>query len=1838
MSYMSGVPLNPQYIVPVDLNIVASTVTTVNYVTVSTLNYATTPTYQNISSGSYTIYINSQSDVTLQTDRGLLSNIGYFNYSTVADTLIGSGNTQFMFQTKNDYSYFPLVSRVSPFSTAGWAIAWNGTMYVAAGQGLNTLATSVDGITWVPRGLTAPLLTTAGYTVTWNGSLWFVGGSSGGAVNTNLFLTSPDGVTWTSYVNCNITLGVTMSKGAWASGLPTGLGFAAIGDTSSSIYTSSNGITWTFRSSNYIGGIAWNGTYFVIASTTSTTYRSADGISWSSGTLPQGANLNSYGIAWSPTLGIWVCAGYVSAAVTVAPLSYSYDGLNWVACTMTSFVGSGAGMYDIAWNGTYFVTVGYTNATYVPCYYSSDGITFTTTGFYPPNICYAISWNGTVWVAGGASSTTSMFYNTSPNCTVAWTNSTNVFTTQCYDIKFNGTLLVAVGLGTNSIAFSTNGLSWTGIPTSNANFSSYGTGILWASDLGLWIALGLGTNRVITSPDAVNWTARDGPGSKTAVFGSAWSPPLNQWALVGSGTGFISTTKDFLGWQVNTIFTTQGWCVIWGNNIWVAGGGTSGTLIATSPDGVNWTPRMLSTQTVPNIPITSIVYGLAYNGSTYVAVGSGTNSIATSPDAITWTGQTLLTIFSTTGRGVTWSSALAIWVAVGTGTNSIAVSSNGTSWTPYTTTTIFATSGYGIVWNPTAATFIAVGAGTNTIATSVNAIQWLGTSLLNALMTTVYCIAWNGSYWVAGGTGANAIASSPDGINWTGGGAPGPSPTYGVAWNGYYWMSVGALSTSVFAYSQNAPYTTWTQAGSTGITGTGYGIIWWAYGGMWVACGSSSQIATITSTSPTVPSLTFTSRTGLTTSYAIAAYRGLIVVVGGPSPVCATSTDGITFTTNTAATPTYTVGGITTGYGVAYSPTLSRWVIAGVGTPTIAYSAFSSPNDRWSGINTSFNSAITTPIFTTQAFGVIWNGTYFVAVGQGTNVLATSADGSYWRLVAQPNTYTTIFRAVATRAPITVAAGNGTNPLCYSLDNGNTWVIGVNGAAIFTSQTYVTAWNGYIWVAGGAGTNTLASSLDGITWTARGIAILTTNCFDIIWADKVKLWVAVGNGTNSIATSPDGVNWTARSKVATTGFSGAGYRVGWNGSQFVAIGNGTPNSMALSTNGTAWTFIGAPITNLTSGYGGVAWNGVLWAVVSDAAATIWTSTNGFNWTSAATLTAGNCRHVAWNGKQFLVVGNSTYCATSPDGITWTNNNTQPQTTIVRSTWNHLTSMWMVASITAFTAVYMTPNGITWTQTHGAFSLGQASYYSFIWSNSLNLWAMGGGTSYNISTTPDASVWTNRVTTSMGTCYAVAWNGVYFVAGGGTTVQIYTSTDGFTWTTRTNGGLAVWTTVFCLAWSSYSQIWVAGGQNGASNGVLAYTNDATGATGWTLAPTGGNTIFGASGACYSIAVNNGANTPQFVAAGAVSNVFASSADGKNWTAQGTGGSTTFNNAAGAGARGIVYAKNMTAVGPWFAVGYWASGGGSIATSTNGTTWTTRTSTNTFGTAGFSIATNYDPYYFLPLVPPITSVFPGITITTIAPSTPSSGSVTYTTQSTHTLVQGQSITIASLTTAGYNGTFTVTTVTTNTFVVANATTGGTTTGQTGTITGYPTNGSVSYTTGGAPKLAVNQSVVITGLTTAGYNVNFSLVTATTATTFTITNATVGGVVTAQSGLVSAGNPLGSATMLVATGSGTNTLAYSYDGLTWNGLGATIFTSQAYSVAWNSTTGQWIAGNGISATPYYATSVDGVNWVGRGNVMVNSVNHIAYPLQREKNYSITNTQWTGRTTTQNFRVISA
>ena len=72
-----------------------------------------------------------------------------------------------------------------------------------------------------------------------------------------------------------------------------------------------------------------------------------------------------------------------------------------------------------------------------------------------------------------------------------------------------------------------------------------------------------------------------------------------------------------------------------------------------------------------------------------------------------------------------------------------------------------------------------------------------------------------------------------------------------------------------------------------------------------------------------------------------------------------------------------------------------------------------------------------------------------------------------------------------------------------------------------------------------------------------------------------------------------------------------------------------------------------------------------------------------------------------------------------------------------------------------------------------------------------------------------------------------------------------------------------------------------------------------------------------------------------------------------------------------------------------------------------------------------------------------------------------------------------------------------------------------------------------------------------------------------------------------------------LIIAVGSrgeNGNTIAISQNGITWSGLGATIFTENGYDVAWNGSN-LWVAvGNGTNTI---ATSINGTDWIPRSTV---------------------------------------
>jgi hypothetical protein len=1548
---ITGKALNPQNLISYDIN------------TSSIFATVTVPLYQQISSGSYTLYIEPNSDIYMATtDRGnLITN--YFSFSTASQALLGTSNINMgLLQSKNDFNYLPLITRTTPFNSAAQAVAWNGSIWVAVGSGFTTVASSVDGISWVPRDMNT-VITSAAFGVTWNGSLWIVVGNSGATVGTNIVSTSPDGIIWTGRGSFVTSAGVNpvLGKIAWNGSI-----FVAGDNSIAKAYTSTDAITWIERNRNYsqAANIVWNGSLFILlpgTSIASTIEISPDGINWTGISASYAGIEYWYGAAWSPSLGLWVIAGWETASYP-GYLMYSYNGFGWTGAGPSSAAYT---LYDVQWNGTNFVAAGITYLMH-----STTGTTFTSITHGLGTI-YSLAWSPSLsrWVAvtNGA-----IHYTNTVNGSSGWT--TTSFT------PFTGAILntvawspelrqfVAVGqAGTHTIAYSYDGITWVGLGATFLTFTTAGTGIRWSPQLGLWCATGNGTNTFLTSPNGINWTPRGTTGVDNTGRAIAWSPQQNQFVMGGTGRHSLATSSGGVLWVGRTgtsIFSTQVNGVAWAAqlNTWIAVGSGTNT-IASSQDGISWTPRV----PVSLAALTSTGNCVAWNGSLFVAGGSGTNQIATSIDGVNWTGRSQAVITGTV-FGITWSPTLSLWVATGSTTNTVATSPDGITWTGRGS--IFSTQGNAVAWSPPLNQFVACGQGTNTLATSADGSVWTGMTAPSTYVSNPLCVVWNGQQWVSVGTGTSRIATSPDGFTWTNRTSIQTTSVNSVAWNdspqlgttnGGLYVAVGQ-GTAVFSSSLDG--ITWTGRGSTGISNIGNAVCWYPYAGIWVAVGNGTNcIATGTADATTWTGYTGTSIFS-SSGFGVAAGPTLVVAVGQGTSAIASSPDGVTWTQRSATNVIFSIG-----RGVAYAPTLGVWVA--VGTPATHSIAYSTNGTTWIGVTG-------TTIFSTQGNYVTWNGSFFIAVGQGTNVEATSWNGINWRPRAPGQAITQLLCA-GTRPTIMVAGGNGTNTLATSWDGGITWA--PRGIGIFSTGCYCVAWNGNIWVAGGQGTNTFATSTDGVNWTGRGSLIITTSVYGLVWANSLNLWVAVGAGTNQIATSFDGVTWVARggsSQIFTSGFANA---IGWNGSLFVATGGGT-YSIAISRDGFTWV----PITNTNpsnpnnqKASAGIAWNGNVWALGTSGTANIYSSPDGIYWTSRLSA-ANGISSITWNGSLFLATPyrrTDGQYFTSPDGITWTtytatiDGTINPFVTqgIFSSVWNPYSKVWTLCGYDNPSATNFNGNMIItnpdatnaggWTSRMSyPISVSNVGVNGVSWDPVFNRWVAipnnGGGalTASGMLTSATGSGWTSRtqlysVNFAIGQAVAYSITNACHVAVAqasttSTSIVIwYSINGGITWISATPTTLTTTTyNITGLVWAPALNLWVIVGQsfNGSvSVGIIYTSTDVYARSSWVTRSTGG-TIFG--GAVNGVAWN-GSNL--FVAVGLTTNVFASSTDGITWTGRGLSGITSQ-------AYGVCWSAPLNL---WIAVG---NGTNSIATgSANAVTWTGYTTTTIF-TTGRAVATN------------------------------------------------------------------------------------------------------------------------------------------------------------------------------------------------------------------------------------------------------------------------------------------
>lgn len=439
-----------------------------------------------------------------------------------------SDSTKIAYSTDSGITWIPTNS---VFSTCCNNAVWNGKLWVAVGQGGNTIATSQDGRTWIGRG--SYIFTTQGNSVDWSKelSMWVAVGSG-----TNSIAYSYDGVYWTPALISNsqtLSLGLDIK---WNSRTWVAVGSS----TQFGIYYSNDGITWISsnipsQGYNNISKILWNGSYWsgIVGGNLIT---SADGISWNSTieNIFQGNTIinGCYSARTNETI-------YISNSNNIFTTTVNSTSFN---ISQTSTISNSS---SIIYNGTYYLLGGNAVAT---------------------------SLDSNLWTYGNTITGMSQIKN------FAWNNPDQG------SISI-APISVALGSGSNTIAYSNDGIYWIG--TGNSIFTTKGNKAVWNGTI--WCAVGTGSNWVATSYDGINWIGRDNYWMQEG-YDIGWNGSV--FIAVGYGVVTMAVSTDGIIWEgiVATPLDKYASSIIWSGQIWIAygSGTTTSTAYSSQLLGNNW--------------------------------------------------------------------------------------------------------------------------------------------------------------------------------------------------------------------------------------------------------------------------------------------------------------------------------------------------------------------------------------------------------------------------------------------------------------------------------------------------------------------------------------------------------------------------------------------------------------------------------------------------------------------------------------------------------------------------------------------------------------------------------------------------------------------------------------------------------------------------------------------------------------------------------------------------------------------------------------------------------------------------------------------------------------------------------------------------------------------------------------------------------------------------------------------------------------------------------------------------------------------------------------------------
>lgn len=311
---------------------------------------------------------------------------------------------------------------------------------------------------------------------------------------------------------------------------------------------------------------------------------------------------------------------YVAVNATAANSRYSTNGTTWTA--ITGLTGT---MTDVKWTGSQWVAVNTIGGVFT----SADGITFaavSTTGISPAfTAAQGITFGNGYYVIvgnGGQVAVCTAAAGASPATWVTYTNGGSPSTgtsQQLNEVLLFGTKFYIGGNGSTIVEFDLVGITFTS--RNGAHFNGNVTGF---ASSGSRLLLSGSNSSIATTDDGASYVSRTG--NAQTLNGAAFG--AGTYVIVGNaanGSGLIATinpttfeyqrrVSGFAGVASNVKFLNGRFVVVGAN------------AIANSVAGDSYT----------TVAVTGTYFSVAYNGTTYVAVGS-TGRIGTSTDLASFT-------------------------------------------------------------------------------------------------------------------------------------------------------------------------------------------------------------------------------------------------------------------------------------------------------------------------------------------------------------------------------------------------------------------------------------------------------------------------------------------------------------------------------------------------------------------------------------------------------------------------------------------------------------------------------------------------------------------------------------------------------------------------------------------------------------------------------------------------------------------------------------------------------------------------------------------------------------------------------------------------------------------------------------------------------------------------------------------------------------------------------------------------------------------------------------------------------------------------------------------------